>query len=82
MNSYRPEMLVTLGFTEGPPRPPKYEQFVFHISSSCHIAFLFNMYIDMGERIIGKQYRFTLIIACLPSLHVGVPGVIGSDVPG
>ena len=29
---------------------------------SYHIASLFHMYIDMGERIAGKQDRFSLII--------------------
>ena len=29
---------------------------------SCQISSLFHMYIDMGERIAGKQDRFSLII--------------------
>ena len=52
-----------------PPGPPKYEKKVlfFHILGlnlkiSYQIASLFRMYIDMGERIAGKQDRFSLII--------------------
>ena len=41
--------------------------YFFHIlglnlKMSCQIASLFHMYIDMGERIAGKQDRFSLII--------------------
>ena len=52
-----------------PPGPPKYEKSIifFHIlglnlKMSYQIASLFHMYIDMGERIAGKQDRFSLII--------------------
>ena len=53
----------------GPP-PPKYEKkwgFFLHILGlslkiSYQIVSLFNMYIDMGERIAGKQDRPNLII--------------------
>ena len=54
------------------PGPPKYEKiqksiFIFHIlgfnlKCSYQIASLFHMYIDMGERIAGKQDRPSLII--------------------
>ena len=51
------------------PGPPKYEKkyYFFHIlglnlKMSYQIASLFHMYIDMGERIAGKQDRFSLII--------------------
>ena len=45
--------------------PEKY--YFFHIlglnlKMSYQIASLFHMYIDMGERIAGKQDRFSLII--------------------
>ena len=33
-----------------------------NLKMSCQIASLFHMYIDMGERIAGKQDRFSLII--------------------
>ena len=41
--------------------------FFFHIlglnlKMSYQIASLFHTYIDMGERIAGRQYRFSLII--------------------
>ena len=49
--------------------PPKYEQnvYIFHIlglnlTISYQIASLFDMYIDMGERIAGKEDRPSLII--------------------
>ena len=52
-----------------PPGPPKYEKnlLFYHIlglklKMSYQIASLFHMYIDMGERIAGKQDRFSLII--------------------
>ena len=54
---------------KGPPGPPKYEKniYFFHILGlnlkiSYQIASLFHMYIDMGERIAGKQDRPSLII--------------------
>ena len=54
---------------KAPPGPPKYEKNVlfYHIlglnlKMSYQIASLFHMYIDMGERIAGKQDRFSLII--------------------
>ena len=54
---------------KAPPGPPKYEKklLFFHIlglnlKMSYQIASLFHMYIDMGERIAGKQDRFSLII--------------------
>ena len=68
MRSYCPENLVTLGSTYGPLGPPKYENNnVYHIldlnlKHSYQIASLFYMYIDMGERIAGKQDRPSLII--------------------
>ena len=53
----------------GPPGPPKYEKksIFFHILGlnlkiSYQIVSLFDMYIDMGERIAGKQDRPSLII--------------------
>ena len=63
--------LTTLKFSftwvwrKAPPGPPKYEKkvlFFFHIlglnlKMSYQIASLFHMYIDMGERIAGKQDR-------------------------
>ena len=50
-----------------PPGPPKYDFFFFHIlglnlNISYQIASLFDMYIDMGERLAGKQDRPSLII--------------------
>ena len=53
---------------KAPQGPPKYEKkYFFHIlgldlKMSYQIASLFDMYIDMGERIAGKQDRFSLII--------------------
>ena len=54
---------------KAPPGPPKYEkQYAFlhilglNLKLSYQIASLFHMYIDMGERIAGKQDRFGLII--------------------
>ena len=54
---------------KGPPGPPKYEtkSIFFHILGlnlkiSYQIVSLFDMYIDMGERIAGKQDRPSLII--------------------
>ena len=54
---------------KAPPGPPKYEKkyYFVHIlglnlKMSYQIASLFHMYIDMGERIAGKQDRFSLII--------------------
>ena len=62
-------MKLHLGLTEkGPPGPPKYEKKdIFHILGlnvkiSYQSASLFDMYIDMGERIVGKQNRPSLII--------------------
>ena len=45
----------------------KKKYYFFHIlglnlKMSYQIASLFHMYIDMGERIAGKQDRFSLII--------------------
>ena len=47
---------------KAPPGPPKYEKkvYFFHIlglnlKNSYQIVSLFDMYIDMGERIAGKQ---------------------------
>ena len=48
-----------------PPGPPKYEKKYYlglNLKMSYQIASLFDMYIDMGERIAGKQDRFSLII--------------------
>ena len=51
----------------GPPRPPRIAQNALKFSftwvknvlkMSYQIASLFHMYIDMGERIAGKQDRF------------------------
>ena len=54
---------------KGPPGPPKYEKkyIFFHIlglnlKNSYQIVSLFDMYMDMGERIAGKQDRASLII--------------------
>ena len=54
---------------KGPPGPPKYEKkyIFFHILGlnlkiSYQIVSLFDMYMDMGERIAGKQDRASLII--------------------
>ena len=53
---------------KGPPGPPKYEKkYIFcHILGlnliSYQIVSVFDMYIDMGERIAGKQDRPSLII--------------------
>ena len=70
MRSYCPEIFCSPGFeVRPPPGPPKYEKkyYFFHIlglnfKMSYQIASLFHMYIDMGERIAGKQDRFSLII--------------------
>ena len=64
---------VLLTFTwvrrKGPSGPPKYEKkvYIFHILGlnlkiSYQIVSLFDMYIDMGERIAGKQDSPSLII--------------------
>ena len=58
------------GFDVTPPQDPpnmKKKVLFFHIlglnlKMSYQIASLFHMYIDMGERIAGKQDRFSLII--------------------
>ena len=56
---------------KGPPGPPKYLKksffFFFHILGlnlkiSYQIVSLFDMHIDMGERIAGKQDMPSLII--------------------
>ena len=54
---------------KAPPGPPKYEKNVLffnilglNLKMSYQIASLFDMYIDMGERIAGKQDKFSLII--------------------
>ena len=54
---------------KGPPGHPKYEKkvYFFHILGlnlkiSYQIVSLFDMYIDMGDTIAGKQDRFSLII--------------------
>ena len=54
---------------KGPPGPPKYEKsiYFFHILGlnlkiSYQIVSLFDMYMDIGERIAGKQDRPSLII--------------------
>ena len=54
---------------KAPPGPPKYEKkYIFvhilglNLKISYQIASLFHMYIYMGERIAGKQDRFSLII--------------------
>ena len=54
---------------KAPPGPPKYEKkvYIFHILGlnlkiSYQIVSLFDMYIDMGERIAGKQDMPSLII--------------------
>ena len=62
MRSYCTEILVALGLTlRIRPPPPK----DLNIKNSYHIA-LFDMYINMGERIAGKQYRPSLIITGTP----------------
>ena len=66
---------------KAPPGPPKYEKkkyYFFHIlglnlKMSYQIASLFHMYIDMGERIAGKQDRFSLkkwFSNCFPLLYI------------
>ena len=61
------------GFDIRAPRtpPPKYEKKYIFLSyfgfklkkkNSYHIVSLFDMYMDMGERIAGKQDRASLII--------------------
>ena len=65
MRSYCPEIFVHLGFDVRPPQDPpnmKKSIIIFHIvglnlKMSYQIASLFHMYIDMGERIAGKQDR-------------------------
>ena len=60
---------------KGPPGPPKYDKksiYFFHILGlnlkiSYQIVSLFDMYMDMGERIAGKQDRSSLIIEDPPS---------------
>ena len=54
---------------KGPPGPPKYDKkyLFFHIlglnlKHSYQIVSLFDMYMDMGERIAGKQDKLSLII--------------------
>ena len=54
---------------KGPPGPPKYEKkvYFFHIlglnlNISYQIVSLFDMYMDMGERIAGKQDRPSSVI--------------------
>ena len=54
---------------KGPPGTPKYEIKVYFfqilgldLKISYQIVSFFDMYIDMGERIAGKQDRFSLII--------------------
>ena len=54
---------------KGPPEPPKYEKNIIichilglNLNMYYHIASLFHMYIEMGERIAGKQDRASLII--------------------
>ena len=66
---YCPEIFVHLGSTYGPPRTPQIwkKYYFFHIlglnlKNSYQIASLFRMYIDMGERIAGKQDRPSRII--------------------
>ena len=67
MKSYCPENLVALGSTPSPPPPPNIPMadsyFGFQLKKLLlYIAFLFHMYIDMGERIAGKKHRPSLII--------------------
>ena len=73
MRFYCPEIVVHLGSTYGPPGPPKYEKkYIFchilglNLKISYQIVSLFNMYMDMGERIAGKKDRASLIIEALP----------------
>ena len=59
------------GFDVRAPRTPKYEYnniLDLNLKRSYQIASLFHMYIDMGERIAGKQDRPSLIIECPPPL--------------
>ena len=54
--------------------------FYFHIlglnfKMSYQIASLFHMYIDMGERIAGKQDRFSLIIEDPPQGPQNTPKI-------
>ena len=60
---------LTWVWHKGPPGPPKYEKniYFFHIlglnlKMSNQIVSLFDMYMDMGERMAGKQDRPSLII--------------------
>ena len=69
MRSYGPEIFVHLGSIKGPPGSPKYEKkYIFFSYFGCKLKFsyqivsLFDMYMDMGERIAGKQDRPSLII--------------------
>ena len=62
-------LLFTWVWRKGPSGPPKYEKIYiyFHIlglnlNISYRIASLFDMYIDMGERIAGKEDRPSLIM--------------------
>ena len=63
------KFLLTWVRHKGPPGPPKYEKnlYLFHILGlnlkiSYQIVSLFDMYIDMGERIAGKPDRPSPII--------------------
>ena len=54
---------------KGPPGPPNMKKSIFflhilglNLNISYQIVSLFDMYIDMGERIAGKQDRPNLII--------------------
>ena len=63
------EVLLPGFYIRAPQDPPKYEKkyIFFHILGlnlkiSYQIISLFDMYMDMGERIAGKQDRASLII--------------------
>ena len=83
---YYPEMLVPWVQQKRPPGPPKYD-FFFGSSyldlnfKSYRIALLFDIYIDMSERIVGKQDRPSLIIEGPPGPPKGWTGKDGSPSP-
>ena len=75
--------LSALKFDVRPPQDPsnmKKNLLFVHIlglnlKMSYQIASLFHMYIDMGERIAGKQDRFSLIIEDPPQGPQNTPKI-------
>ena len=72
MRSYCPEILVHLVRRKGPQHPPNMIFFFLHIlglnlNLFYQMASLVDMYIDMGERIVGKQDRLSVIIEDPPN---------------